>query len=114
MVALYDEEALLAIQDSWGRFCDKVLFVVDEKDGQHILEDEARNSSLETIVPIYTQTRFKDGEVERDSWEKMWKFWIYLEEHHHGEYDYILRADTDTWFHVNNNCDTVYKLSVVL
>jgi len=37
-----------------------------------------------------------------DLWEKVWKFFVILEEQYHGEYDFILRADTDTWFSVNN------------
>lgn len=101
MVALYDEEELLIIQETWGRFCDKILFAVDERTDQDILKNEARNSNLDEIIPIKTRVA-DEGAKRKDLWEKVWKFFVELEHRYHGQYDYILRADTDTWFSVNN------------
>ena len=96
VIALYEEKSLMAIQDTWGRHCDRIFFVVDEKPGQDILRNEAQNTSLHTLLPIKTTVKSKD------LWEKMTKMFVYIEQNHHGEYDYILRADIDTWFSVNN------------
>jgi len=101
IVALYDEEELLVIQETWGRHCDKILFAVDEKEGQNILENEAKDSALEEIIPIHTRVA-DEGAKRKDLWEKIWKFFVELEDRYHGQYDFILRADTDTWFSVEN------------
>ena len=95
--ALYDEELLMVIQETWGRHCDKLLFSVDEEQGHNILENEAKNSKLEEIVPIQIINR-----KQKDLWESIWKALQHLEEHHHGEYDYVIKGDTDTWMSVNN------------
>ena len=101
VLALYDEEELMIIQETWGRFCDKLLFVVDEKADQNILQNEARDSKLDEIMPIKTRVA-DDGAKKKDLWEKVWKFFVELEQRYHGQYDFILRADTDAWFSVNN------------
>lgn len=87
--ALYDEAKLMIIQESWGRYCDKIKFFVDETPNQNIVERH--------VIPIHTESDRAD-----DLWEKIWKSFVYLEEHHHGEYDYIIKADTDSWISVNN------------
>ena len=102
VIAVYDEEMFLVIQDSWGRFCDKLFFVVDVPLGHDILENEAKNTALpaDSIVPIETDNHLR--EKGHDLWKKCWEILQYLEDHYHGKYDYVLRADADTWFSVNN------------
>ena len=107
IIAKYDEEMLLAVHDSWGRYCDKLFFVVDVPPGHDIFDNEAKHTALPaySIVPIETENHLrKDGgdTSGRDLWKKCWEILEYLEDHYHGEYDYVLRADTDTWFSVNN------------
>ena len=103
IIAKYDEEMLLAVHDSWGRYCDKLFFVVDVPAGHDIFENEAKNSALpaDSIVPIETENHLRE-KGQWDLWKKCWQILEYLEDHYHGEYDYVLRADTDTWFSVNN------------
>ena len=103
VMALYKEiDKFMVIQETWGRFCDKLHFVVDVPPGYDIFENEAKDSPLPegTIVPIATQNHARTKGI--DLFKKSWRILEYLEDHHHGEYDYVLKADLDTWYGVNN------------
>jgi len=104
VVAHYDEELLLIIQDTWGQHCDKIIYAVDEASDQDILRNEARNSKLDEIMPIKTKRADNpnDPQYRGELWEKIWKFYVQLEDQYHGQYDWVVRVDIDTWHSINN------------
>lgn len=75
-----------AILSTWGSRCNRLLFM-----------STADDPVLNTIVlPL-------DGDESRDQlWNKTRAAYRYVYEHHRDEYDWVLRADDDTYVIVEN------------
>ena len=93
---------MVTIGKSWGKWCDKLIFAIDDHDvdgPQKEVEFVDVDGGQVIKVPIKSLKQ----EPARDCmWEKVWRFLVWLEDKYHGEYDFLLRADFDTWFSVNN------------
>eukprot|EP00039_Didymoeca_costata_P013003 m.191595 g.191595 ORF g.191595 m.191595 type:complete len:561 (+) comp15647_c0_seq4:210-1892(+) len=82
-----------AINNTWGRYCDKLLFMTT-----------AEHDNLETIVLDI------GGPEDRGRlWNKSREAWMYTYENHLSDFDWFLKADDDTfivWSHLQELLST--------
>lgn len=76
-----------AILHTWGPRCDRLLFM-----------SSAADPVLQTVVLSLSGA----NETREDLWRKTSAAYRYVHEHHAGEYDWVLRADDDTYVIVEN------------
>eukprot|EP01083_Nonionella_stella_P151249 483005_1 len=111
VVALPDPYELLVIQDTYGQYCDNLLFFVGDNTQtqiEHRSIDElnpnhtpnTHHSTIKNV--IYLPLRCTGSGLPIDRWEKNWKMYQYLYTFHSDEFEWIIRLDTDAWFSTPN------------
>eukprot|EP01084_Bolivina_argentea_P196368 336628_1 len=104
VVALENAKELLLIKETWGKYCDNLLFFSGDNTLHQIEKVDFKydkNTTLENIIRLklqYTGNNITGFDV----WEKCWKMYKYLYTFHWNEFDWIIRADMDAWFSTYN------------
>eukprot|EP01083_Nonionella_stella_P025176 69348_1 len=100
---IYNAYELLIIQETWGKYCDKLLFFVGDNQQKHIEEVNIKyddGDAINNIIRLPLQ--YTGDNLKIDLWEKTWKTYEYLYEYHVDEFEWIVMADTDAWFSTYN------------
>lgn len=77
--------------ESWGPFCDKLLFVVAS---EH-LQPPPRNVTVGEVF-VVNMTRSADPR-ERNIWNKVHNMWSSISDLYLEEYEWFLKVDDDTY-----------------
>ncbi|ETO36008.1 hypothetical protein RFI_01054 [Reticulomyxa filosa] len=84
------------IAQTWGKFCDQLIFVIDEEFGV--------NAPYvyygATILKI--KCEYRQSTPDRNIWEKVWKMWHHIGKHHLYDSEWFLKIDDDTFFSAVN------------
>eukprot|EP01084_Bolivina_argentea_P160273 279126_1 len=104
IIALFDKYQLLFIQDTWGKYCDKLLFFIGDNTQRTI---EEVNITYPDNITLYNIVQLKLDHTghnisSKDVWEKSYKMYQYLYLNYFDEFDWIIGADTDAWFSASN------------
>ncbi|KAL7485489.1 hypothetical protein ACHAW6_011098 [Cyclotella cf. meneghiniana] len=118
-----------AIMKTWGKRCDSIYFLTDavvggQLDGDKITQTEhgykpyweyPQNSFPKNVIFINMTRTWNDCPEERDRrtgqmtkkvcrhiWEKMWRSWVYVQEHHLDKAEWFCKVDYDTFFFPDN------------
>eukprot|EP00052_Salpingoeca_macrocollata_P014386 m.113026 g.113026 ORF g.113026 m.113026 type:complete len:125 (-) comp19299_c0_seq5:30-404(-) len=83
--ANHDSKAL-AVNQTWGAGCDKLLFMSTE-----------HAHGLETVVLDLGRT-----ESRATLWRKSIQAWMYVFGHYANDYDWFMRADDDSYVNMDN------------
>lgn len=94
---VWDESRYREIYETWGKRCDLIRFFVDASMNYTRLEE------YPDVVALPTQRPVMCGEKPcRHIWEKVWRMWVWVEEHIADRADWFLKIDTDTFLFPEN------------
>jgi hypothetical protein len=129
---IWNPKIYSAIMNTWGQRCDTIHFLTDamvggEINGDHISFEEDSSASTRPYwefpdgtfppnVKFINMTRSwedcpsttnrRTGKLEkkvcRHIWEKMWRSWIYVDQHHIHDAEWFCKVDYDTFFFPDN------------
>jgi len=114
---------------TWGKRCDSIYFLTDAVVGGHLDGDKItqtedgyrlyweypQNSFPKNVIFINMTRTWNDCPEEKDRrtgqmikkvcrhiWEKMWRSWVYVQEHHLYKAEWFCKVDYDTFFFPDN------------
>ncbi|KAL7460337.1 hypothetical protein ACHAXS_000796 [Conticribra weissflogii] len=116
------------IMSTWGQRCDSIYFLTDAVVGGRLqgdkIIDDPKGGYLhytafppgtfpENVIFINMTRSWNDchetdkygvefKKVCRHIWEKMWRSWVYVDEHHSDRADWFCKVDYDTFFFPEN------------
>ncbi len=127
---IWNEEMYHTIMSTWGKRCDSIYFLTDAVVGGKLKGDKITDDPdggylhytafppgtfPENVVFInmtrswndcYETNKRRGGEKEkkvcRHIWEKMWRSWVYVDEHHSDRAEWFCKVDYDTFFFPDN------------
>eukprot|EP01083_Nonionella_stella_P145603 456574_1 len=95
--AIENREELWIIQETWGKHCDKLLFIIGDGNQSHIHKTHLKYEGGHTIKNVIQLTV-----PEFDIWGKCWVTYQYLYQNYRNDFDWIITADVDAWFSTYN------------
>ena len=106
-MAILDFEQLSIIQETWGKYCDKLMYFVGDNTQKQTevlnITQKLKNGSdytLNNVVKL--KLNYTGIGLTHDVWEKCWRMYEFLWLNHQNEFDWIIRSDMDAWFSTPN------------
>lgn len=90
-----------AILKTWGKKCSKIRFFIDPT--SEIIPHQFFNYVVQVDMKRSHHDRVcADGKPCRHIWEKVWRSWVYVEEHFLGDAEWFAKIDDDSYFIFEN------------
>lgn len=84
------------LQETWGPYCDKLLFVVAQTDHVH------PNQNVTVGEVLVVNMTMSSDPSQRNIWNKVHNMWTAIADRYIDEYEWFLKVDDDTYLFVDH------------